>query len=278
MNTPLVSICSLTYNHAPYIRECLEGFLMQKTDFAFEIIINDDASTDGTTEIIREYETKYPHLIKPIYHEENKYSKGERGIVTRYCLPKAQGKYIVLCEGDDYWTDPLKLQKQVDFLEKNPAYAFCCHRFQKYYEHSASFAPEYAHDFYKEGVDLEITNKLFFKVWITQPLTTIIRADLLKAVWQESGLLYKYFRDVHLFYFLLKKGKGISLNQFMGVYRLHFGGIAGLRNPLQGSKETSMILGELWRKNRKDMVLLMYLCRAKIVYAIRHIQFKISKS
>ena len=117
---PLVSICSITYNHAPYIRQCLEGFLMQKTSFPFEIIINDDCSTDGTTEIIQEYAEKYPDIIKPIFHDENQYLKGVRGMFATFCYPRAQGKYIALCEGDDYWIDPLKLQKQVDILEKSP--------------------------------------------------------------------------------------------------------------------------------------------------------------
>lgn len=116
----LVSICSITYNHAPYIRQCLDGFLMQKCDFRYEIIINDDCSTDGTTEIVKEYAEKYPDLIKPIYHEENQYKKGVRGMFATFCFPKAQGKYIALCEGDDYWTDPLKLQKQVDYMEATP--------------------------------------------------------------------------------------------------------------------------------------------------------------
>ncbi len=117
----LVSICCLAYNHEPYIRQCLDGFMMQKTNFSFEVLIHDDASTDKTADIIREYEVKYPAIIKPIYQIENQYSKGV-GVTRVYQFPRAQGKYIALCEGDDYWTDPLKLQKQVDFLEANPEY------------------------------------------------------------------------------------------------------------------------------------------------------------
>ena len=127
METPLVSICSITYNHAPFIRQCLDGFLMQQCNFPIEIIINDDCSTDGTTEIIREYAEKYPDKIFPIFHEENLYTQGVRGMFQKFVFPKARGKYIALCEGDDYWTDPLKLQKQVDFLESHPDYSMCCH-------------------------------------------------------------------------------------------------------------------------------------------------------
>lgn len=118
---PLVSICCLSYNHESYIRECLNGFLMQKTNFDFEVLIHDDASTDDTANIIREYEEKYQEIIKPIYQTENQYSKGI-GVTRTYNFPRSQGKYIALCEGDDYWTDPLKLQKQVDFLEGNAEY------------------------------------------------------------------------------------------------------------------------------------------------------------
>ena len=117
----VVSICCITYNHEPYIRDAIEGFLMQKTNFPFEILIHDDASTDGTADIIREYEAKYPDIIKPIYETENQWQKGRRGSVI-FNFPRAKGKYIALCEGDDYWIDPYKLQKQVDFLEANPEY------------------------------------------------------------------------------------------------------------------------------------------------------------
>ena len=119
-NEPLVvSIMCLAYNHEPYIRQCLEGFVMQKTNFRFEAIVHDDASIDGTTAIIREFEKKYPDIIKPIYECENQYSKRD-GSIERIMDNACKGKYIALCEGDDYWIDPLKLQKQVDYLNSHP--------------------------------------------------------------------------------------------------------------------------------------------------------------
>lgn len=121
----LVSIICEVYNHEPYLRECLEGFVMQQTNFLYEILIHDDASTDGSVAIIREYEQKYPHLFKPIYQKENQYSKGV-SIWRDIQIPRAQGKYIAICEGDDYWTDPLKLQKQVDILEADETLMACC--------------------------------------------------------------------------------------------------------------------------------------------------------
>ena len=123
-DNPVVSVCTLAFNHNPFIRECLDGILMQKTNFAFELIIHDDASTDGTADIIREYEAKYPNIITPIYQTENQYSKGTR-IMHQFVYPKAKGKYIAICEGDDFWTDPYKLQKQVDILESNSEYGMC---------------------------------------------------------------------------------------------------------------------------------------------------------
>lgn len=126
MKTPTVSIVSIAYNHENYIAEAIESFLMQKVNFIFEIIIHDDASTDGTQEIIKQYAKKYPEIIKPILQIENQKSKGV-GIVTRTAFSAAKGKYIALCEGDDYWTDPYKLQKQVDFLEANPEFSMCVH-------------------------------------------------------------------------------------------------------------------------------------------------------
>ena len=119
---PLVSICCITFNHEKYIGQTLEGFLMQKTNFPFEILIHDDASTDATASIIRAYEAKFPHIIKPIYQTENQFSKGIRSMYGVFNFPRASGKYIAMCEGDDYWIDENKLQSQADFLEQNKDY------------------------------------------------------------------------------------------------------------------------------------------------------------
>lgn len=122
---PLVSIVCTTYNQANYIRDCLNGFLMQDVDFHIEILIHDDCSTDGTTKIVKEYSAKYPDIIKPIYEKENQYQQGKPAGNNVWNIPRAKGKYIAFCEGDDFWTDPMKLKKQIDFLESNPDYGLC---------------------------------------------------------------------------------------------------------------------------------------------------------
>lgn len=119
MEKPVISVCGMAYNHERYVRQALDGILMQKTEFPLEIIIHDDASTDHTTEIIREYEEKYPDIVKPIYQKENQYSQGIR-ISRQWIFPKAQGKYIAWLEFDDFWTDPHKLQRQVSYMETHP--------------------------------------------------------------------------------------------------------------------------------------------------------------
>jgi glycosyltransferase involved in cell wall biosynthesis len=123
---PLVSVSVTTYNHEKYIRQCLDSILMQDVNFPYEILVHDDASLDGTTDIIREYETNYPGIIKPIYQTENQYSQGKH--VSKFNFDRARGRYLAFCEGDDYWTDPGKLQKQVIFLERNPEYIATAHR------------------------------------------------------------------------------------------------------------------------------------------------------
>ncbi len=122
----MVSIVCNTYNHEKYIASALESFVAQRTDFPFEVLVHDDASTDGTADVIRQYAEKYPQLIKPVYQTENQYSQGV-DYNGRYQLSRAKGKYIALCEGDDYWIDPEKLSKQVAALESHPELDICAH-------------------------------------------------------------------------------------------------------------------------------------------------------
>lgn len=124
MEEILVSVLCAAYNQEKYIADALQGFVEQKTDFRFEVIVHDDASQDRTTEIIREYEKKYPDIIKPIYQTENQYSKNP-GIISYLMVQAAKGKYYALCEGDDYWTDPYKLQKQISYMETHPECTLC---------------------------------------------------------------------------------------------------------------------------------------------------------
>ena len=171
--TPLVAIHCITYNQAAYIRQCLDGFVMQRTNFGFVAIVHDDCSTDGTDDIVREYAQRYPHIIKPIFETENQYSKGDGSlsrIMTQACN-NTGAKYIAICEGDDYWTDPLKLQKQVDFLEKNPKFVFAAHN---------------------AIVKDEKTNKLHcFNNWLEQETFTL--SDLINKKWlfPSQSIIYR---------------------------------------------------------------------------------------
>lgn len=121
-----VSVCCTVYNHEKYLRKCLDGFVMQKTNFAFEVLINDDKSTDSSAEIIKEYYEKYPDIFVPVFQTENQYSNGVL-ILDDILYPMVKGKYIALCEGDDYWCDENKLQLQYDYMENDEECVMCLH-------------------------------------------------------------------------------------------------------------------------------------------------------
>ena len=215
---PIVSIVCLCYNHSAFIRQALDGFVMQKTSFPIEIVIHDDASTDDSVKIIKEYEGRFPNLFHCIYREENWYSQ-KKNILLDIFKNHARGKYVAYCEGDDYWTDPYKLQKQVDFLESHPDYVMCSHRFDQYYEEERRLEKEQDESF--QGADYDLKNLIGGK-WLTQTLTVMYRRSALDLQHYES---YGMSMDIILFYALLKEGKGYCFPDVMGVYRYHNGGV-----------------------------------------------------
>ena len=123
---PEVTLICSTYNHEKYIAQAIESFVNQKTTFKYEVVIHDDCSTDKTVDIIKRYAEKYPNLIRPIYEEENQYSKGKK-ISLEIVSPTIQSKYMCFCEGDDYLVSEEKLQKQYDYMESHPECTLCSH-------------------------------------------------------------------------------------------------------------------------------------------------------
>ena len=217
----IVSISCITFNHAAYIRACIDGFLMQKTSFVFEILIHDDCSTDGTREIIEEYAQKYPDLIFPMFQNENQYSKGVRGMMARFNFPRCRGKYIALCEGDDYWTDIYKLQKQVDFLENNLDFSTCFHN-MILSKDSNSSEVELTNSKNQESVlsilDLAEKGNFMFTASVVFRKPKVEFPD-----WLTDLPIGDY--AIHLFN--AQFGKIKYLDQVMGAYRIHAGGIWG---------------------------------------------------
>lgn len=211
---PLVSISCITYNHRNYIRDAIEGFLMQKTTFPLEILIHDDASPDGTANIIREYEAKYPDLIKPIYQTENQYSK-HGGTIGRIQRGRAMGKYYAACEGDDFWTDPNKLQKQVEFLEANPDYSMCVHNSIIHYEGGES--PD---TFFNSASQTPVigTEDLIEK-WSFATASIVCRRYMMRDFEESSYLKKVYNGDYYLALMLSLKGHIRYMPEVMSVYR-----------------------------------------------------------
>lgn len=224
---PLVSIRCTVYNHEPYLRQCLEGFVMQQTSFLFEAIVHDDASTDGSAAIIREYAEKYPDIIKPIYETENQYRKGTiLGILDAAIHPSA--KYIAICEGDDYWTDPHKLQLQVDFLEEHPDYSFSVHEYSEWDEEKSAYRPHQIEFLKNTKEDLTLTlDDYATGVFFTKTLTSVYRRS---AIRESKYREYRCKFDMTLFYALMTQGKCRLFNRVMGCYRIQPNSITSLKN------------------------------------------------
>lgn len=225
---PLVSICSLVYNHEPYLRQCLDGFVMQQTSFPFEVVIHDDASTDGSAAIIREYATRYPNIFVPIYQTENQYSQGKK-VSSTYVFPRARGKYIALCEGDDYWTDPLKLQKQVDFLEANPEYSMCFHSANVFCQSSGQY-----NDLFAYVQDREYEGVEFIKKWTVPTASVCFRRNVIDSELYQTVRKNPYFvyGDLILFLSCASLGRIRGLSSMMSVYRrLDNGAVLSAKSP-----------------------------------------------
>lgn len=215
---PLVSIVCESYNHESYLRQCLEGFVMQKTDFSFEILIHDDASIDKSVDIIREYEYKYPNLLKPIYQIENQYSKGVK-IWSEIQFPRALGKYIAICEGDDYWIDPQKLQKQVDYLESHPECTLCFHNTYITDERKEAEFSLFASIENRDYAPHELLNSL-----LTQTSSCVFRTTLAESFRISFGKCRMAFCDTPLVLLCAKYGSVHGMKDVMSVYRRHPGG------------------------------------------------------
>ena len=213
--TPLVSICCLVYNQEDYLRRTFDAFLNQKTEFEFEILIHDDASTDNSKSIIEQY-TKKDLRFKPIYQSINKYSQGER-IWFKYLFPKSKGKYIAICDGDDYWTDPFKLQKQVDFLEKNKDYSIVGTKFKCFHENTG-LTSDWEHEKNKipnANIKTLIDGNFIFAS------SSLFRNDFkIEPWWQDLPI-----GDWPFYMIQIKDRKVKILDEFMGIYRVHDNGI-----------------------------------------------------
>lgn len=228
---PLVSILCACYNHESFIEDALNGFLMQRTDFPFEVIINDDASTDGSVEIINKYARLYPKIIKPILQTENQYGKGIKAFF--FTSGEAKGKYFALCEGDDYWLDETKLQAQADFLDEHPSFSLCGHDafvIEDGAIRAASIIPKWDRR--------DASKKRLSYGPLISTLTTMFRAGINPNPAEVSRVTTG---DAFLFSRLGTEGKFKFLSNISpGAYRVHSGGIwSSIDQKLKSSLEAS---------------------------------------
>lgn len=215
---PLVSVVCTAFQHRRFIERALDSFVCQQTNFKFEIIVHDDASTDGTSDIVRSYAERYPDLIVPVVQQINLYSLGQRP--WPFCFGLARGRYVALCEGDDYWTDPLKLQKQFDLLESDPTCAGVYHHSSVVDEHDHVIALQ----------------------WKTASASSYTLQELISpyALFHTSSFMFRNFKflstmpsfhtkvsvgDLVVFALVAGQGQLRQVDGIMSAYRKHVGGI-----------------------------------------------------
>jgi RimJ/RimL family protein N-acetyltransferase/glycosyltransferase involved in cell wall biosynthesis len=214
---PSVSIFCMVYNHEKFLCQCLDGFLMQKCNFDFEIVVGEDCSTDKSREILLDYAERHPGKFKLILHNKNVGAIENQRIVFQNCT----GKYIAMCEGDDYWINPHKLQSQVDFLEKTPDYSFICSGTHEYLNNNGEIVLS------NETENKIITKDNFCYPYLLKTATVLFDSNVIKS---EDLRKFKFFKDITLFSLLLKKRNGYFVHNVTAIYRIHEGGVWSMKN------------------------------------------------
>lgn len=231
---PVVSICCITYNHELYIEDTLEGFLIQETDFPFEILIHDDASTDRTTAIIQEYKEKYPKLIKPIFQKKNQYSKGLK-ISSTFLFPVASGKYISMCEGDDFWSDSKKLQIQIEYMLDHPDCSMTFHAVNYLHAITAEVVKHHRND--NKSRNFSTDELILGGGGLVSTQSIIMRTDVIRNLPNFYEL--SPAGDYGLVLFAALKGNVHYLDKTMGVYRV--GNYESVMGTVKNSKPLAYI-------------------------------------
>lgn len=221
MEQPKVIVWCLTYNQKDFIRDALDGFVMQKTSFPFEVVVHDDASTDGTTDIVVDYAQKFPDIITPMVEQENQWQKGGlKHIIDIMNDKHRRAQYIAFCEGDDYWTDPQKLQRQVDFLDSHPDHSMCFHSAKKKYETNAKAWIDCEHI---QDKDYDPTD--VFVNWTVPTASVLCRKEAMDfyANLKHPERIQNY--DIFIILSCAMIGKIRGMHEQMSVYRIQGEGL-----------------------------------------------------
>lgn len=256
-NNIFVSIICLTYNHEKYIKDALDGFVNQKTKYAYEIIIHDDCSTDNTASIIKEYCEKYPNLFVPIYEKENIYSqlrKSGRGLIKEICFPKVRGKYICFCEGDDYWNDPYLIEKKVNFLENHSEYCAYLHR-TRYFDCENNSFIGYSNSS-EEEYEFTFEDAIYLKSHTTG---WMIRTEIYQCPISDKISFIRNFSDQKLALWSTFYGRVYYTPEVMSVWRKNVEGSWTKRN-INGGKKQKI---SYFKKRNKFLKKLNKICSKK---------------
>lgn len=236
---PVLSVIVLVYNHSSFLEQTLMSMLIQKTNFPFEIVVGNDCSTDNSQEILDRLKKNYPGILSVVFHPKNVGPKNNMISI----MQKAAGEFLALCDGDDYWTDPLKLQKQVDFLKNNTSYSHCWHRYEKLDEKTGVLTPDTNEKHFEKNRSGVVFNfELFSKRWELGIQTLVFRKEAFRLSFAPK---YEFFRDIHLITHLLNAGDGFCLPFFGAVYRVHAGGTYSSLNELRKAQVAYGIYKEL---------------------------------
>lgn len=252
MSSITVAIWMVTYNHEDYIEQAIRSIMQQQTNFNFKLFIGEDCSTDKTKFICEQLQTEFPDKIELILNQENLGSTQNARNTYARCY-QYQPNYIALLEGDDYWTDNLKLQQQVDFLETNKDYGMCFTRFKTFDQYTKNFEDDKNGRYFKEGDEIiDFNFNTFANGWHVGLQTLVFEAKIFSVDVIEK---YQYFKDINLIIELLLNKKGACLNIFGSVYRIHDFGIYNSNTTMKNAELGLLCYKELYEKNQDEPLL-----------------------